>query len=186
VDSGKTCRAVGLDTSDEMLRVARSDLRERREVRLVLADYRDFSLDERFDAVFCMFDTLNYLHNDSELDLVLACVRNHLRMPGFFVFDVITESQCLWTDGHCQEFETDGARWRMRNAYERVTRKLTTYLEFEEGVEAHEQIPLGRGVVTAAAMRAGLHVSGVFADQALTAPAEDSKRLYFVLCLPSG
>src|SRR5689334_20171430 len=50
-------RVTGIDGSQEMLACARQRCRR---ARLILADARTFQLEPEFDAVTCMFDSLNH------------------------------------------------------------------------------------------------------------------------------
>jgi SAM-dependent methyltransferase len=59
-------------------------------VPLVEADMTSFRLDARFDAVICVFDTLNHLPRFEQWLALFARVREHLADGGLFVFDVNT------------------------------------------------------------------------------------------------
>jgi len=79
--------AVGLDASPHQLRHAR---RNAPRARLVKADVRAFRLQERFDVITCMFDSLNYLTRKRDLERALRCARRHMAERGLFIFDVNT------------------------------------------------------------------------------------------------
>ncbi len=81
-------RVVGIDRSVAMLQVARRKLGP--EVPLIAADLRKFALRKQFDAVLCLFDSLNNLLTELELSEAFENVRRHLRDGGVFVFDVNT------------------------------------------------------------------------------------------------
>jgi SAM-dependent methyltransferase len=78
---------TGLDRSPEMLAVAAAKLPG---VPLLLADMTAFRLDGQFDAVICVFDTLNHLPRFEQWQAVFALVREHLTDGGLFAFDVNT------------------------------------------------------------------------------------------------
>ncbi len=78
---------TGIDRSPEMLSVAAAKLPG---VPLVRADMTAFRLDTRFDAVICVFDTLNHLPRFEQWLAMFARVREHLADGGLFVFDVNT------------------------------------------------------------------------------------------------
>lgn len=78
---------TGLDRSPEMLAVAAAKLPG---VPLVRGDMTAFGLDTRFDAVICVFDTLNHLPRFEQWLAMFARVREHLADGGLFVFDVNT------------------------------------------------------------------------------------------------
>lgn len=70
--------AVGVDTSDEMLAIARSRCPE---LRMVNADMRDLSLGRMFDAVVCLFSSIGYLTEEADLRRAVASMASHL-VPG--------------------------------------------------------------------------------------------------------
>jgi SAM-dependent methyltransferase len=81
---------TGLDRSPEMLALAAAKLPG---VRLVEADMTRFALDERFDVVLCVFDSINHLLDFAEWEAVFDRGRDHLVDGGIFVFDVNTEER---------------------------------------------------------------------------------------------
>jgi len=112
--------------------------------------------------------------------LVFEGVLNHLRTPGFFVFDVINENHCLWADGYSSEQEKLGIiKWS--TVYDRSSKKHRNFLEFEEGTEIHEQIPLEYDTIANTAKDVGLSIAGVFSSRRLDPVDETSRRLHFVL-----
>jgi ubiquinone/menaquinone biosynthesis C-methylase UbiE len=78
---------TGLDRSPEMLAIAAAKLPG---ANLVQADMTAFRLDDQFDAVICVFDTLNHLPRFEQWLAMFARVREHLADGGLFAFDVNT------------------------------------------------------------------------------------------------
>jgi SAM-dependent methyltransferase len=78
---------TGIDQSSEML--ARAQAKVPR-ARLVEGDMRSFSLDERFDVVICVFDSLNHLLFFGDWESMFDAVHRHLVDGGLFIFDVNT------------------------------------------------------------------------------------------------
>lgn len=99
---------VGLDSSAEMLGVARERLPE---VEWVTGDLRTFSLSRRFDLITCVFDSLNNLLVPEELGAAFARVYEHLEAGGLFAFDLNTRLGVreLWEGGFI-EGVTEGMR----------------------------------------------------------------------------
>ncbi len=82
----------GLDRAEGMLAVARQKAAERGlDIPFIRGDMRDFDLQERFDAVLCIYDSINYAVNETELEAVFRAVSKHLVPSGLFIFDVTTE-----------------------------------------------------------------------------------------------
>jgi SAM-dependent methyltransferase len=78
---------TGLDRSPEMLAIAAGKLPG---VKLVQADMTTFRLGTRFDAVICVFDTVNHLPRFEQWLALFGRVREHLTDGGLFAFDVNT------------------------------------------------------------------------------------------------
>jgi SAM-dependent methyltransferase len=85
---GADYELVGLDRSPEMLAIAAEKVPG---IRLVEADMTDFRLDERFDVVLCVYDSLNHLLDFAQWEAVFDRAHEHLVDGGIFVFDVNTE-----------------------------------------------------------------------------------------------
>jgi predicted TPR repeat methyltransferase len=78
---------TGLDRSPEMLAIAREKVPT---ARLIEGDMESFSLDQRFDVVICVFDSLNHLLTFDAWKSMFAAVHDHLVDGGLFIFDVNT------------------------------------------------------------------------------------------------
>lgn len=78
---------TGLDLSPEMLAVAREKAPG---ARLIEGDMKAFALEETFDIVICVFDTLNHLLSFDDWQLMFGTVHDHLKEAGLFIFDVNT------------------------------------------------------------------------------------------------
>jgi SAM-dependent methyltransferase len=79
---------TGLDLSSRMLSIARKKLPR---VRLFRQDMTGFKIGERFDAIFCIFDSINHLQRFSDWKRVFARVHRHLSPGGCFIFDINTQ-----------------------------------------------------------------------------------------------
>lgn len=86
-------RGVGIDLSEAMLEYARENTSEYMEVdqlRLMVADAADFTLEEPVGLVVSTYDALNHLENIRFLQSCFDCVRAALVKGGIFVFDLNT------------------------------------------------------------------------------------------------
>jgi SAM-dependent methyltransferase len=81
---------TGLDRSPQMLARARVKLPD---VRFVQAPMTSFDLGERFDAVVCVFDTVNHLPRFELWEALFDRAARHLEDGGLFAFDVNTIGQ---------------------------------------------------------------------------------------------
>ena len=83
----KDYRVVGLDNSAGMLDHARKRLPD---TEFILANMADFKIDEKFDVVLCIYDSINHLILLSDWQKMFAKVAEHLEMDGLFIFDMNT------------------------------------------------------------------------------------------------
>jgi SAM-dependent methyltransferase len=75
-----------------MLTIARQKAAEHQlDIPFMRGDMRDFDLQEQFDAVLCIYDSINYTVDEAELEAVFRAVSKHLVPSGLFIFDVTTE-----------------------------------------------------------------------------------------------
>jgi SAM-dependent methyltransferase len=98
---------TGLDRSRPMLALARQKLPH---IRFVHQDMTSFHIAKRFDAIVCVFDSLNHLLRFGEWQQTFRQVARHLETGGLFVFDVNTSGKLqrladgpAWT----RQFERD-------------------------------------------------------------------------------
>lgn len=81
-------KVAGLDASKPMLDIAAQKVPQ---ARLFCEDMTRVDLDETFDVVLCVFDSINHLVSFADWEAVFDRARAHLADRGVFVFDVNTE-----------------------------------------------------------------------------------------------
>jgi SAM-dependent methyltransferase len=81
---------AGLDISPRMLAIAR---RKCPSIQLFRGDMTNFRLKRKFDAVICVFDSINHITRWPGWQNVFARAHAHLRDGGVFLFDVNTEAK---------------------------------------------------------------------------------------------
>lgn len=92
---------VALDSSEQMLEVARQRFaKEQMDIEVLRADMSDFSIEGKVDLVTCLFDSMNNLLDEGELESCFRCVADSLNESGLFIFDMNTEFglSTLWGD----------------------------------------------------------------------------------------
>lgn len=178
---------VGIDPAPAMVRVARARAPER---RFVVADARSFDLGERFDLVIAVFDALNNLTGDGELDAACRRVAAHLVPGGAFAFDVNTSVglASLWEDDVAEGWAGDVYyRWEHRWHPERRRASVAAYCRGPRGafIEHHEERPFDLAEIAAA-----LHGAGFDAVELVTfpdaAPATDEDPRVWALARMPG
>jgi SAM-dependent methyltransferase len=82
-----TYEVTGLDRSRQMLALARKKLPH---IRFYRQSMTSFRLAKQFDAIVCVFDSINHLLSFAEWKKVFRQVALHLTHDGLFVFDANT------------------------------------------------------------------------------------------------
>lgn len=78
----------GLDISGKMLSIARNKVPR---AKLFRQDMVNFLVDDRFDVIVCVFDSINHVRLFSDWKKVFAAARRHLLPGGCFIFDINTQ-----------------------------------------------------------------------------------------------
>jgi SAM-dependent methyltransferase len=73
-----------------MLSIARHKVPQ---AKLFRQDMVDFHIDDRFDVICCVFDSINHVRRFSDWKRVFAQVRRHLSPGGCFIFDINTQQK---------------------------------------------------------------------------------------------
>jgi SAM-dependent methyltransferase len=81
----KKFEITGIDLNKEMLAVAR---KKSKSIKFLQGDMRNFNLKKKFDIVLCLFSTMHYNQNYSELKKTLKNYYNHLEKSDLLIFDM--------------------------------------------------------------------------------------------------
>jgi SAM-dependent methyltransferase len=84
---------TGVDLSEPMLAHAAVKVPA---ARLVAADMTAFHLDETFDVVLCVYDSINHLLRFEQWQSLFDRAHEHLAERGIFIFDINTERRLEW------------------------------------------------------------------------------------------
>ena len=82
---GRGYDVEGMDASGEMIRFAR---RNAPKARFTVADVRDFNLPRKFDAAYCIYESLNHVPDIEGLQTAFLCIHRHLKRGSPFLFDL--------------------------------------------------------------------------------------------------
>jgi SAM-dependent methyltransferase len=178
----------GLDLSSKMLSIASKKVPR---AKLFRQDMVDFQIDRRFDAVLCVFDSINHVRRFSDWKKVFARVRQHLLPGGCFIFDINTQrklerhiAERPWVHQFGRNLlimevtavANHGSNWNIK-VFEHVTR--ARYVLHEEDI-VEVSFPLGKIL---GALRSHF-VSVRVVDPNRTRPTEKSERLFFIAKRP--
>jgi SAM-dependent methyltransferase len=179
-------RIEGIDGSEKMLEYARQNAPG---VEFIAGDARNFTAKRKYDAVLCMFDSLNHVMSGEDLGMVFDSVNIALKKRGTFLFDLNTEVSyvrdwkgtsaiieedhvCVINSSYIEESKTgifDATLFRSDEGWSRTDFKLTQHCY----TEAEVRMRLGK---------AGFREIDTFAFDAeknFGAPGEDAKRIYY-------
>jgi SAM-dependent methyltransferase len=155
----KRCeRVVGLDTNPYMLALARSAAGAYENTSLVASDFRQFALGERFDAIVCASDSLNYVASDDELARVVQGIAHHLKPGGLFVCDVLGRVFSSVVSGHYLHYESPTVRFALAFEFDPETGRDSTRVLFPDGVEHHDRMAINDHQLMDAAKSADLQL----------------------------
>lgn len=187
---------TGVDLSEGMLDVARCRTAETGlPVVFHQQDAADLDLGvARFDAVVCLFDSLNYILEPERLQSAFARVFAHLRPGGTFTFDVNTEyalSEGMFNQSCMRMNEPLRYRWRSR--YDAEARLCTVRMDFsydpgtgvrESFLEVHRQRAYGKDELAQWLREAGFGEVTVYDAYTTDPPKKRSDRLFYFAVKP--
>ena len=115
-------RAFGVDESSGMLAIAG---RNAPCAHLQQADMSGFHWNTRFDAVVCLYNSVNHTRSLDHLRAALANVARHLHPRGLFLFDYASHEafEASWESN--EEIETEDGLAALRYVYEPHTGRAT-------------------------------------------------------------
>jgi len=174
----------GLDLSSKMLSIARKKVPQ---AKLLRQDMVNFQIDGRFDAILCVFDSINHVRRFSDWKRVFARARQHLSPGGCFIFDIntqrklerhIAEPPWVHTFGRnlliidVTALANHGSNWNIK-VFEQVNH--TRYVLHEEDI-VEVSFPLGKIVGALHSYFANVRV----VDPDRRRPTGKSERLFFI------
>lgn len=184
------------DGSPAMLERARQKLRRGGSpIRCVQADFTTVSLDDLpldapADAVILVYDGLNYLLDEADVEALFRCVHRLLRPGGIAIIDQSTPANSQeHHDQFVDEGSTDGFSYVRENRYDPETRRHETIFELtvdgHRRTERHVQRVYTRHEVRRLLDASPLVVDAAY-DEFTTEPAHDeSYRVHWVVHRPT-
>ena len=153
----------GIDSSPEMVRMARSKSAGLPNLSFDLQDMVQFNIDGTFDLVTCTYDSINYIRELNDLREMLFRVSSALRKGGLFAFDSNTEELYLNHSDEIQERELNGELFIEHCSYDSVHKEVTIAFSFSDGsYEIHRQRPYNYDELAPLLNDAGLNVIHLF------------------------
>ena len=180
---------IGIDSSVEMLELAREKSLEDPSILYLLQDMRSFELYGTVRAIVSVCDCMNYLLDEEELFEVFKLADNYLDPGGLFLFDMNTPFKYREILGDATFAENrDGVSYIWENTWyeeEKINEyDLTLFLKKDQDTyrrfdEVHVQKGYEPETVTALLERAGLKVESVTDAYTGRPLSEESERVLF-------
>lgn len=186
-------QVTGLDRSEEMLRWARAKCAAAGlEITFRQGEMEAFSrlpLERDFDLVICLYDSMNYLLTEEDLQRCFQEVNRHLRPAGGFIFDVTTEYNLLHNFAgftFAENFEEASYIWE--NEYNLTQKicdsKVTIFLQrhgrFQKHIEVHSQRVYSTHLLSDLLRKTGFEVLGLYHNLTLKSVQDECERIHFV------
>ena len=92
---GLDLRYHGIDRSTEMIALARQKLDSGPKVVLETGDFTSFAVADEFDAALLLYDGLNYLLSESDVERLMRRVHGALAADGIFIVDQSTRANSI-------------------------------------------------------------------------------------------
>jgi len=179
-------RVTGVDVSDAMLAVARDKSRQAGlDIAWLHQSAADLDLPARsFDAVVCLYDSLNYLTEPVDLAACFSGVRRCLRPQGVFIFDLNTVHALEAELFSQQDTTSSSLRYRWTSKFDRKTGLSRIEMDFwvpggERFSEVHCQRAYPVDDVVAMLEAARLEVQGLYEAYMLLPPGPLSSRIFY-------
>lgn len=124
---------IGLDTSSDMLEVAREKCPD---TLFINQDMTEFELYGTVDAIICCLDSINYITDKRKLLKMFKLVNNYLNHGGLFIFDINSEyklKKIIGNNCFVRNEEDIFYSWENELEKDRVNFYLTFFTENENG-----------------------------------------------------
>ncbi len=189
--AGRGCEVIGVDSSADMLAVAREKAAdEGTDILFLCQDARQLDLYGTVDGAVCMLDSLSHILHTEDLREIFRRLGLFIAPDGLLIFDVNTpykHAHVLGDNAFVFEREEFVCTWRNRYlpATHEVEMALDFFLEEEEGTytrytdlvrERAYSLQTWKNLLT----EAGFDLLGVYDERRFTAPAEDAQRWVLV------
>lgn len=183
------------DISADMIRIAREKARQLKSgITWLVQDMRRLDTGHRFDIIYLVFDSLNYLHHEREIMDLFGSVSTHLEEHGIFVFDFTTPNFspkiAPLLDG--EQRRLPNYRYRRNSRYDKKSGIHINHFFVEQRdpgtgqtsgrfEEIHQQRIWNLHEISSMVMRSDLRTLAAYEDFEFSEATEKSDRITMVL-----
>lgn len=185
-------QVVGVDLSEGMIEQARRKAEAKRvPIPFHVQDAAELDLDEEFDICICLYDSLNYILDETCLQSAFNRVFEHLQAGSLFIFDLNTEyafAESLFNQ-KCEDV-TRTLNYDWVGSYNAETKICEVNMDFivrneageviEEFKEQHHERAYDLADIKKWLMEAGFDSVRSFNSYSQHAPDKRSDRVHFV------
>ncbi len=182
---------IGLDMSPDMLSCAAEKSTAAGVTPLwICQDMRNFELYGTMDVILCTMDSLNYILNTPDMELIFSLVKNYLNPGGLFIFDINSPYKLEHILGNNLFYEIgDEITYLWKNEYHPESKICDFYLTFfvkeADGIyrrleEDQKQRAWSVDEVKHVLNKSELELMAVFDAFTLKKPSDTSERYFFV------
>lgn len=83
----------GLDLSESIIEIAKEKAKiNHLNMPFYVMDMTEFNLNKKYDVITCFFDSINFLKTKEQLNKMFGCVKKHLNVNGYFIFDCFSKT----------------------------------------------------------------------------------------------
>ena len=178
---------TGADVSEEMLAVARDKARAvGYDIAFHHCDFMHLEGLPQFEAVLCLYDSMNYLMTIEDVSAALAGIHKIVQPGGTFVFDVCTESNSLrYFRDMTDRDQGDGFSYIRRSTFEDGVQHNRFEIRFDDADqvfhEEHRQRIYPLEAIWQEVEGSPFSCLGAYDGFELTRPNDRSDRVHFVL-----
>lgn len=181
----------GIDLSEDMLSIAREKLKENSKVTLSQQNMCTLELNQQYEGIYSVCDSINYLLYDEELLATFKQVKTYLKKNGVFVFDLKTPyfyETILGDQVFCDHQDNCSYIWENSFFEEEQVNQydLTIFVrendhdKFERFTETHHQKAYSLEEIIDLLAVAGLEYVVAYDAFTTNAPSEESERIYII------
>ena len=154
---------LGIDISPQMIEIARNKSTGLPDTAFQVQDMTKFRVDDTFDLITCIFDSINYVLDPSALSSMFYRVYSALNKTGFFLFDSNTHREYKKYHEAGLARVLGEERFTQSFTYDKNKREATTTFEFSDGaVEVHKQRPYNPAHLKPLLKKAGFKIVNFF------------------------
>lgn len=182
--SSDNYQILGIDISFEMLKIAAK--RAIKNFKILCADVRNFYLKEKFDFIFSVHDTFNYLLTKKELEAAFLNVKKIMNSESIFMFDITTEYNIhRYFHMQSETYFKNGYKIVWSNEYNKKDRIISSFIKFDDQkgnieTEVHTQKIHTIDEISHLLNKCGFEIEAIYSDYSFEPCSDETIMINFV------